>query len=420
MDIKYYKKNLFTLILKVERNNGRYVLREIKSGEVVNEKIWSRDKKIAFEDNLYLARKKTASGNMIWRKLKPEDVPANYVSPLVSPNEKVADISNSKIVEKTDMTDSEIRVLIKNSYQRKPDLLVIDELNWKLGFRAFLRGENILILGDSGSGKTMTAAGLAESLNRPLFRFNMGNMQDAVSGLIGNTHYKKDEGTFFAESDFIRAITTPYAAILLDEFTRLTPDAENILMSVLDRDQRYLRIDQDEKTPVIKVAKGVTFIGTANVGSEYTSTRIIDRATKDRFSTIIEVPNLDEDQETELMKKKYPELNLNYIKAFAAIASHTRKEIEKSDNPLVSTIISTRSVHAQAELSLDGFYFSEVMEALVLPMYDKEGGLDSERSAMRQLVQKYSNLDNESPLKSERVEKKDKEDYLLTEDDVNI
>ena len=125
---------------------------------------------------------------------------------------------------------------------------------------------------------------------------------------------------------------------------------------------------------------------------------MLDRATKDRWSTIVELAVLTKDQEVTLAKKLFPELNRNYIDAIADVADYTRTNI-KSDNPTLSTIISTRSVHEQCKLALDGFRFSEVMEAIVFQLFDPEGGVgDSERSEVRQKAQEKSHLDNESPL----------------------
>jgi MoxR-like ATPase len=95
--------------------------------------------------------------------------------------------------------------------------------------------------------------------------------------------FDQKKGTYFSESSFVQAIKTPNAVILLDELSRAHPDAWNILMTVLDQGQRYLRLDEAEGSPIVKVAEGVTFIATANIGNEYTSTRVIDRAILDRF-----------------------------------------------------------------------------------------------------------------------------------------
>ena len=73
-------------------------------------------------------------------------------------------------------------------------------------------------------------------------------------------------------------------------------------MTVLDPIQRYLRLDEKDDSPTIKVANGVSFIATANIGMEYTATRVIDRAILDRFS-LIEMDALSEDDEYTLLKR---------------------------------------------------------------------------------------------------------------------
>ncbi|GHV71306.1 hypothetical protein FACS189420_5910 [Bacteroidia bacterium] len=41
------------------------------------------------------------------------------------------------------------------------------------------------------------------------------------------------------------------------------PEAWNILMSVLDINQRYLRLDEEVDSPTVFVAQGLTFMATA-------------------------------------------------------------------------------------------------------------------------------------------------------------
>jgi len=123
---------------------------------------------------------------------------------------------------------------------------------------------------------------------REVHYFNLGATQDPRSTLIGNTHYNKDSGTYFSESLFVNAIQQENALILLDELSRAHPEAWNILMTVLDYGQRYLRLDEASGSETVKVAEGVTFVATANIGNEYTSTRVMDKALMDRF-TIVEM-----------------------------------------------------------------------------------------------------------------------------------
>jgi len=297
-----------------------------------------------------------------------------------------------KATESVNSTDGSI-VNITNFVHReaaglKPSHFFISDLKWKYLIRAVMRGRNVLMTGPAGTGKTMAVKHVVNALNRPHFYFNMGATQDPRTTLIGNTHFKKDSGTYFAQSLFVTAIQTPNAVILLDEISRAHPEAGNLLMPVLDMNQRYLRLDEKDDSPTIPVAEGVSFIGTANIGNEYTGTRTMDRALKDRFSTTIEMEELNSSEELRLLKLLYPKGDKQVLGAIADIAGHTRENI-KSENPKVGTTISTRMAVEMGSLSVDGFSLAEIADVTIYPFYSEEGGVDSERVYMKQLVQKY-------------------------------
>lgn len=294
-----------------------------------------------------------------------------------------------KIDNHASEAQTDIEKFLENSIALRPETLIISDLKWKYLMRSVVRGKNIMMTGPSGCGKTLAVQSIARALNgRPFFYFNFGATTDPRSTLIGNTHYSKDKGTFVADALFVRAIQTENAIILMDEFTRATPDAWNIMMTVLDENQRYLRIDEKPETPTVKVANGVTFIATANIGVEYTSTRVLDRALLDRFSAIVEMEPLSVADEMRLLAMVYPSLDAGYIKAISEIAAHTRTAV-KSDDARVTTSISSRITVEMAGLMFDGFSLTEAAEVCIYPFFSDAGGVDSERTYVRQLVQKY-------------------------------
>ena len=309
-------------------------------------------------------------------------------------------LQNINNVKNEDQT--RVENFLAESIFLKPTNLIISDLKWKYLMRSVLRGKNIMMTGPSGTGKTLSVQSVAKALDgRPFFYFNLGATTDPRSTLIGNTHFSKDKGTFVADALFVQAIQTENAIILMDELTRATPDAWNILMSVLDENQRYLRIDERPDTPTIKVATGVTFIATANIGSEYTSTRVLDRAILDRFSAIVEMNYMSITDETNLLKMAYPDVDTETIQAIAEIANATRVQVS-SDDPRVTTAISSRVTMEMAGLIHDGFTLEEVAEVSIYPFYSESGGVDSERTFMKQVVQKYIKVDAPSQAWQER------------------
>ena len=269
----------------------------------------------------------------------------------------------------------------------KPNDFYINDLKWKYLLRNIMKGKNIMMTGPSGCGKTDVTFKAAEALDREVIYFNLGATQDPRSTLIGNTHYSKDTGTYFSESLFVSAIQKPNTVILLDELSRAHPEAWNILMTVLDPIQRYLRLDEKSNSPTIKVAEGVSFIATANIGSEYTATRVIDRALLDRF-TLLEMDILGYEDEYKLLSTKHPRIPTPILLQLCDIVKDIRKE-NKSDMPRISTSLSTRATLEIAELLDDGFTIDQASEVLILPLFSDEGGNDSERTYIKQVIQKY-------------------------------
>jgi hypothetical protein len=119
----------------------------------------------------------------------------------------------------------------------------------------------------------------------------------------------------------------------------------------------------------------------------------MDRAIMDRFVTI-EMDLLDKQSEYELLKFKFPEADEYSLNALAEIADTTRQLI-KTDMSKVSTIVSTRVNVEAAGLIYDGFDLMEAAEIAILPYFSNDGGLDSERVFVKQLIQKYVKTNDE-------------------------
>ena len=305
----------------------------------------------------------------------------------VSDKEIQSELLRNAVPEDLPEAQIELMQFIQTSPELRPEVMKMSDIKWKYLMRCTMRGKNIMMTGPAGCGKTMAAKSVVNALDRPDFYFNLGATQDPRATLIGNTHFNKETGTTFSEALFVKAIQTENAVILLDEMSRAHPEAHNILMTVLDEGQRYLRLDEAEGAPTVKVAKGVTFIATANIGNEYTATRVMDRALIDRF-IIVEMDVLDSTEEAALLKYLYPKLDGKAIEGIAGIVGDTRIEIA-GESPRISTHISTRASVEMAGLIYDGFTLEEAATVLIYPQYDAAGGLDSERTFVKQLVQKY-------------------------------
>jgi hypothetical protein len=74
-------------------------------------------------------------------------------------------------------------------------------------------------------------------------------------------------------------------------------------------------------------------------------------------------------------------------------------------------MVSTRNTIEIAELLDDGFTIEEAAEVLIYPLFSDEGGNDSERIYIRQIVQKY--LPSKSKQELYQVDFKSKDNLEL-------
>jgi len=364
-------------VVRVEKSGNRFNAYDT-DGNKRNSEISTHTRKKAFNEGYILGRFTGSTGKKYWRQVDESVVG-------MAGNSSTNTTNTTTVEVPTDHT--EVLNFIHSSYSLKPRGLMMNELKWKYLIRSGVRGKNIMMTGPAGCGKTMAAKALVNSLDRPDFYFNLGATQDPRATLVGNVHFEKSSGTYFSESVFVKAIQTPNAVILLDELSRAHPDAWNILMTVLDYGQRYLRLDEQDGQATVKVADGVTFVATANIGNEYTSTRVMDKALMDRF-TIVEMDVLNEDEEYELLTYMFPHVDSTVLASVSKIASLTRSE-SKSDTARIGSGVSTRTTVELSGLLYDGFSLQEAAEVSIYPQYDDAGGVDSERTFVKQIVQKF-------------------------------
>ena len=367
------------MVCRVEKSGNRFNAYNTDGVKMTSE-ITTGCRKNAYNGGYLLGRfpANTSSG-FSWRKFTGE---FNSTTTTNTPP-----VATDTVSIEVPTEHAEVLNFIHNSYSLKPQGLMMTELKWKYLMRSAVRGKNIMMTGPAGCGKTMAAKALVNSLERPDYYFNLGATQDPRGTLIGNTHFEDGKGTYFSESLFVKAIQTPNAVILLDELSRAHPDAWNILMTVLDYGQRYLRLDEQDTQATINVAEGVTFVATANIGNEYTSTRVMDKALMDRF-TIVEMDVLNESEENDLLTYMFPHVDATTISNVAKIAALTRME-SNSDTARIGSGISTRTTVELSGLLFDGFSLVEAAEVSIYPQYDNAGGVDSERTFVKQIVQKF-------------------------------
>jgi hypothetical protein len=95
----------------------------------------------------------------------------------------------------------------------------IDPELWFLLVRNVIRGENTLLMGPTGSGKTEIVKHLAKALEKEMFIQDMGTVQDAQSALLGVHRLNKEGVSEFEYAPFVDHIKSG-GIVLLDELNR--------------------------------------------------------------------------------------------------------------------------------------------------------------------------------------------------------
>ena len=259
----------------------------------------------------------------------------------------------------------------------------IDPDIWFLMVRNVLRGENTLLVGPTGSGKTEILSHLAKAMSKELHIQDMGTVQDAQSALLGVHRINKEGHSAFDYAPFVGHIKSG-GIVLLDELNRAPLAANNILFPCLDK-RRYLPVDVacDEGDRTVAVNEGTVFFATANLGSEYSGTQAIDRALLDRFFPIeLDYPQQSDEVKILMLRTGIEE---KAATAIVRVSNEIRKQYKEQE---LSSAISVRHTLQAASLVSDGFEVDKALLSTILPLFEDGIGV-SERSKVLSIVSAF-------------------------------
>ena len=196
----------------------------------------------------------------------------------------------------------------------------------KAGFPVHFRGV-------SGTGKTTLAMHIASKMGRPVVMIH-GDEEFTTSDLVGGEYgyrIRKVVDRFISrvlktEEDMVKrwvdnrlTVACKYGFTLIyDEFTRSRPEANNILLSILQEKMMDLPVGRGGEEPYLRVDPNFTAIFTSNP-EEYAGVHRSQDALRDRMITM----DLDHfDYETEVaitqakskLSKSYAEMIVNIIR----------------------------------------------------------------------------------------------------------
>ena len=243
-----------------------------------------------------------------------------------------------------------------------------------------LRPQNVRLTGPAGCGKTTTAMEFAARYQRPMLVMDCALVREPRDW-FGYRQIDRSKGTtYWHHSLFSKFIQRPNAVIVLDEINRVSQNVINSLLPLLDDRRRTY----SEEAGTLKVAPGVVFFGTTNVGREFSGTFAFDFAQSDRLCTLIETNYLPEAEEAKLLNKRTG-LALSECHKLTAVATHVRRKASDGSADSLSRTISTRMLlNAAEKMHLAG---ATTLRYTLLSHFSDSGNEQSERGQVLKLLQ---------------------------------
>jgi MoxR-like ATPase len=217
------------------------------------------------------------------------------------------------------------------------------------------RGNNVMLFGPKGTGKTEFAQQIAARLRRPFVLISCDASTDAAT-LVGMTVPARDgKGVSFQPGQLTRAIQTPGAVICIDEPSIARPGALFALQNVLTANRSLYIQETGQK---VRVAPGVIFMATDNTsgmggGSRtgYHGTQALNAATLDRFGVRIKLGWHAPDVEAGILMSHVPGCTRELADLLVQAATTTRAA---ADQQVLTEGLGLRRLFAWAGLLADG------------------------------------------------------------------
>ena len=221
---------------------------------------------------------------------------------------------------------------------------------------ALLRGDNVLLVGGAGSGKTTMAQSLSKMLGQS---FEQENYAFGMSGAMFQAYEVRgymDATGNYVESSFVKCFRDG-GLFLFDEIDGSNPQALVALNASMENEVADFPCGVVKKHPNFRLIACANTYG-RGADREYVGRNQLDGATIDRFKPVI---TLDYDQKLELAIS--PDRN------FTKIVQKLRKA---KDDMKIRCVISPRAIIKGGRAILDGAELEDVLRDYVF------GGLDEE------------------------------------------
>ena len=214
----------------------------------------------------------------------------------------------------------------------------------------FAYNRRVMVQGYHGTGKSTHIEQVAARLNWPCIRINLDAHISRID-LIGRDAIVLRDGlqvTEFREGLLPWALQRP-VALVFDEYDAGRPDVMFVIQRVLETEGKLTLLDQNR---VIRPNRFFRLFATANTvglgdtSGLYHGTQAINQGQMDRWNLVVALNYLPHDTETEIVRKKVPELTEKQASDMVRVADLTRQGFMNGD---ISTVMSPRTVITWAQ-----------------------------------------------------------------------
>lgn len=269
----------------------------------------------------------------------------------------------------------------------------------KAGFPLHFRGP-------AGTGKTTLAMHIASKIKRPVVMIH-GDEEFTTSDLVGGEfgyRFRRLVDRFVSrvekvEEDMIKrwvdnrlTVACKYGFTLIyDEFTRSRPEANNILLAILQEKIMDLPVGRGGEEPYLKVDPKFTAIFTSNP-EEYAGVHRSQDALRDRMVTI-DLDHFDYETEVEITKAK-SRLSREAAENIVDIVRDLRESGKCEFEPTIRSsimIAKTLKVQHLTPFSSNGV-FSEICQDILASQTSRVGSRTNQRKVkelVKELVKKH-------------------------------
>ena len=214
----------------------------------------------------------------------------------------------------------------------------------------FAHNRRVMVQGFHGTGKSSHIEQIAARLHWPCVRVNLDAHisrvdligRDAI--IIRDDHQVTDFKEGILPWSFRRAV-----ALCFDEYDAGRPDVMFVIQRVLETEGRMTLLDQNEVLtahPAFRLFATANTAGLGDTSGLYHGTQQINQAQMDRWSIVVQLNYLANDQEVEIVRSKLKDYPLftkidSDIPAMVKLATLTRTGFAEGN---LSTMMSPRTV----------------------------------------------------------------------------